>query len=443
MLDGVWMALNKRVQFDRDVPARLRPFFLHLYWDVAWMAITSGTTMSFLSVYVTRLGATPFELGMLSAGPALVGLVVTLPVGRWLQNRSLGMAVFSSAALTRVAYLFFGFLPVLLPPKAQVWAYIGLVLLMTVPNTGLMVGFNALYAAAVPPEWRAHVAGIRNAGSSLVFILSSLVAGLLLDAASMPLGYQIVFFIGFVGAALSTYHLWFMRKVTTETIADPQAIRGTLNDLARPGDNVRVGMNLRTSVALRVFTRGTQLLRVDLLRGSYGRIVAALFVFHVALYLPIPVFPLYWVDVMHFGDFDIGTAQAAFHAAVLLGSLQFTRFYRRWGYRSLLSVAAALMCTYPLLTIIAHNLALFVLTSVVGGLAWSMVAGALGNYLLEQLPQEDRPAYLAWYNMALNAAVLVGSLGGSFLADQLGLATTLLLAGIARALAGLAIWWWR
>ncbi len=442
MLDAVWLSLYKRAQFDRAVPSWLRPYFLHLYWDVAWMAITSGTTLAFLSVYVTRLGATPLELGLLSAGPALVGLAITLPVGWWLRNRTIGLAVFQSAGLTRLAYLFFVFLPLFLPPHAQVWAYIALVLVMTVPSTALSVGFNALYAAAVPPVWRAHVAGIRNAGSSLVFILSSLVAGLLLDSAPMPLGYQIVFAIGFVGAVMSTYHLWFLRRVTTETIPDPQTIRGTLNDMARPGD-FRVGLNLRTNVAPRAFTRGTRLLRVDLLRGSYGRIVAGLFVFHVALYLPTAAFPLYWVDVMHFSDFDIGVATAAFHTAVLLGSLQFTRFYNRWGYRTLLSVAASLMCTYPLLTIIAHNLGLFVLTSVVGGLAWSMVAGALGNYLLAQLPPQERPAYLAWYNMALNAAVLIGSLSGSFLATHIGLAETLLIAGIARAVSGIAIWWWR
>ena len=80
-----------------------------------------------------------------------------------------------------------------------------------------------------------------------------------------------------------------------------------------------------------------------------ARIIAAIFVFHVALYLPTAAFPLYWVDVMHFSDFDIGVATVAFHTAVLFGSLQFTRFYKRWGYRTLLSVAASLMCTVSVL----------------------------------------------------------------------------------------------
>jgi predicted MFS family arabinose efflux permease len=66
----------------------------------------------------------------------------------------------------------------------------------------------------------------------------------------------------------------------------------------------------------------------------------------------------------------------------------------------------------------------------------------LGNYLLEQAPEGDRPAYLAWYNLALNAAILTGSLSGSFLAEWVGLVPALLLAAALRALSGIALWRW-
>jgi predicted MFS family arabinose efflux permease len=83
-----------------------------------------------------------------------------------------------------------------------------------------------------------------------------------------------------------------------------------------------------------------------------------------------------------------------------------------------------------------------VTTSLLGGLAWSVTAGSLGNSLLEQAPEGDRPVYLAWYNLALNAAVLTGSLAGSFMADWMGLVSTLLLAAALRALSGVALWRW-
>jgi MFS family permease len=83
-----------------------------------------------------------------------------------------------------------------------------------------------------------------------------------------------------------------------------------------------------------------------------------------------------------------------------------------------------------------------VITSVLGGLAWSVTAATLGNYLLEQAPEGDRPAYLAWYNLALNAAMLLGSLSGSFMGETLGIVPTLLLAATLRSLSGIALWKW-
>lgn len=439
----LWVRLLRLVQSDRPVPAALQGYFTHLTWDMAWMGIVAGSGASFLGVYVARLGATPFEMGLLNAGPALVGLLFTMPVGIWLGKQPMGQAVFWAAALTRAGYLLWVVLPYLLPPTAQIHSYIGLILVMTVPGTALAVGFNALYAAAVPPEWRAHVAGRRNAVYSLVFVLTSLLSGYLLDALPTTPGYPLIFGLGFVGAAMSTYHLWRLRDITTETITEPERIRSSFGDFGRPGEMRTTGMSMRTNFGLRAFTRGANLLRVDVLRGSYGRVVAALFVFHFAQFLPVPVFPLFWVDRLHFSDWEIGVATAAFHFTVLVGSLRFAKLNTRWGTHRLAVIGALLLSTYPLLTTVSFTLPLFILTSVIGGISWFIIAGAVGMHLLSQLPDHERPAYLAWYNLALNAAVLAGSLGGSLLAGHIGLTETLLVSAVVRVLAGLAIWRWK
>ena len=115
----------------------------------------------------------------------------------------------------------------------------------------------------------------------------------------------------------------------------------------------------------------------------------------------------------------------------------------KWNNRQLTGVGAVLLGAYPLLAAFSLNVPMLLATSIVGGLAWSIVGGALANYLLEQTPEIDRPAYLAWYNLALNAAVLIGSLSGSVLAEWVGLVPTLLLAALLRALSGVALWRWR
>jgi hypothetical protein len=429
-------------QSNSAVPHELRRYFYHLYWDVAWFGIVAGSSQAFLGVYVARLGASPLQMGLLNAGPALIGLLFTMPAGVWLRRQRMGRAVFWSAAISRIQFLLWALLPGLLPAQTQVWSYLALVLLFTIPATVLAISFNAMYAAAVPVEYRHQVAGTRNAMLALIYVVTSLVSGRLLDVLPMTLGYQLIFALGFIGAAMSTYHLWHLRRVSTESILEPEKVRTSIGDLARPGDVRMVGLILRTNVGLRVFSRGLNLLRVEVLRGSYGKVVAAFFVFHFAQYLPIPVFPLFWVDVAQFSDGEIGIGTAVFHTAVLLGSLQFVRFAKRWDNRRLTAISALLLGIYPLLAAFSVDLPWLVTTSLLGGLAWSVTAGSLGNYLLEQAPEGDRPAYLAWYNLALSAAVLTGSLTGSFMADWMGLVPTLLLAAALRALSGVALWRW-
>jgi predicted MFS family arabinose efflux permease len=62
--------------------------------------------------------------------------------------------------------------------------------------------------------------------------------------------------------------------------------------------------------------------------------------------------------------------------------------------------------------------------------------------MLERIPPADRPSHLAWYTIVLNMAILTGSLGGSAIADNIGLVSALLLFSILRILAGLYILKW-
>ena len=46
---------------------------------------------------------------------------------------------------------------------------------------------------------------------ALVFIITTLISGVILDRMPFPQGYQIVFAIGFVGAMMSSLHLYLIR----------------------------------------------------------------------------------------------------------------------------------------------------------------------------------------------------------------------------------------
>ncbi|MCA9917353.1 MAG: MFS transporter [Anaerolineales bacterium] len=424
----------------RPLPTEHRTNFIHLYLDIAWFGILSGSAIAFMSIFAARQGASGFQLGLLSAAPAIVNLAVTLPAGQWLQHRSLSRAVFWTSFWHRLVYLPMVFLPVMGSSSFQVWALIGLVLLMSLPGTALAVGFNAMFAATVPPEWRSHVVGWRNGLLAICYMASSLVSGQLLDRLPSPLGYQVVFGIGLVGALMSSWHLWYIRPL------QPQGYQNgkSLGDSARPGMMRQLGDGIRAGAGLRFFARSGQRphLRSRVLSGPFGTIVGLLFLFHLAQYLAIPIFPLYWVNHLHLTDAEISLGNSVFYATVLLGSTQLTRVTKKYQHKGVFFAGMLTMSMYPALTAVTHNLTLFLVTSAVGGLSWSLAGGALANYMLERIPEGERPSHLAWYNLALNAAILIGSMTGPFFADQIGLVAALVVAACCRFVAALALRRW-
>ena len=79
------------------VPDKYRSNFFHLYFDIGWFGLLSGSTVNFLSIYATRVGATAFQIGLIGAMSAVVSLCLAIPVGRWLQTQKTDRAVFQSA----------------------------------------------------------------------------------------------------------------------------------------------------------------------------------------------------------------------------------------------------------------------------------------------------------------------------------------------------------
>ena len=415
----------------RPVPKELQGHLIHLYMDIAWFGILSGTTLAFQGVYAARQGASPQQIGLLSAIPALVSLMFSLPFGGWLGSKPIGQAVFWSALLQRVFYLAFVFMPILLAPAAQVWLIIALAFIMTIPGTGLTVGFNALFAEVVPLEWRGQIVGVRLAILAMVTTLFSFLSGHLLDAFPFPLGYQIVFAMGVIGAALSTLHLYFLMRVHSRPVKDPLPPRQERGETHRLSQEIQL-----------LYRQGLQNLHFNILTGDFARMMGLMFFWHFAQFLVIPTVTPYTVNILKISDQTIGLATAIFNLMTFLGSLWLGQVIARWGNKKVTGLGIMGVSSFPFLMSLARGPALFIAAHLIGGIAWSMAGGALFNYILEKVPANDRPAYLAWYSVISNAAILAGSLVGPAVAAQIGFATALALYGCLRFLAGAAILKW-
>lgn len=419
---------------------QVRANFRALYLDVLWFGVLFGSTMAFVSIYATRLGATTLQISLLTAGPAIVNLFLSLPAGRWLEKRALIPATFYSAVLHRLGYVLLVPLPWFFGEGSQIWAIVFITLIMSIPGTVLAIGFSAVFPDLVPPEFRAEVVGKRNAIMAISLTASTLLSGQILDKVVFPLNYQVVFIIGVIGAALSTYYLARLHL----TPKDNEPRRNQVEDgIPEPVSEPHARASQLSPRSINSPHKNlTKMLHLDLLRTSFGPFMLAYLLFYTFQYLGVPLFPLVQVRVLNLSDSIISLGSSLFYGIMLLVSLRIARIDNRLGHKRTLASGATIFAAYPLLLGLANGPTLFWAASAIGGGAWAMTNVGLINRLMEKVPDNQRPAGMALHNLILNLGILAGSLAAPLLGEWTGLQASLLVIAGLRLAAGIVFWIW-
>ena len=170
--------------------------------DAIGVGITAGVG-SFLSVFLVRLGATDFQVGLLTAMPALTGMLLAMPAGEFLSRQRHIVPWFArSRFLVLICYVLTGLAPFLVPNRTPqaiilIWA------LATLPQTLVSVGFTVVMGGVAGPTGRFTLMSRRWAILGLTNSLTVLIVGQMLKWFEFPLNYQVVFIGSAVGALIS------------------------------------------------------------------------------------------------------------------------------------------------------------------------------------------------------------------------------------------------
>lgn len=432
----LFRSLRSRFLNPTPPPPELKSSFLHFALDIGWYGVLNGSVLAFISIYITRLGGSALQVGMINAIPGLITLLLALPAGQWLSNRTVSWNVFISSILSRMFYLALVFIPVLFKPGEQVMLIILAILLMTIPGTVTNVGFTAVFGEGTPPAWRGYLSGIRNGLFAITNVLTLLLSGWILDVLPFPTGYQVVFAIGTLGAAMSSVHLYFLHRTLHPTSVIKPRSHSKSKKLLRI-DTMRTGLNKLVSRLGALWN-----LRLDILKGPFRITFLLMLLFHFVQFIGIPIFPVYTVNNLQLTDQAISLGMAMFYATVFLGSTQVARLTEKLGNKKLFGIAICFFCLFPGLLIFSSTVERYLITNAIGGMVWALIGGVIFNYVLEKSPQGDLPAYIAWYMIAANLGMLLGSLGGPWLAAMTSLVAVLVTCAVLRFLAGLAILRW-
>lgn len=413
---GAWALLRPRTVGERNVRAVLV--------DGIGVGIATGVG-SFLPVFLARLGASSLLVGLLTSLPALTGALLAVPIGRFLERQRNIVPWYSGMRVWVLwSYALFGLLPLLLPLAAVPWAVIAIWALVTVPSTFVNVAFTVVMGGVAGPQHRFALMSLRWSSLGAVTALTVATVGQLLELGPFPGNYQLVFVGSFVGGLLSYL---FSRSIVLPD--NPDVIPA-----AEPG---RVTPR---SVARLIGLRPSELLR-DLRAAppAFRRFAGSAFVFRGGIAMALPLLPLYFVREVGASDAWIGIITTANSGVLLVAYFVWSAATRRVGVGGVLLASSFGMACYPLAVASTHSV---LLIAVFAGCAGFFAAGNdLVNFdlVLSTIPADHQAIYVGLYQTLQNAALFVMPLLGTLLADAVGLAPALVVAGLVR-LAGAGLY---
>jgi len=381
-----------------------------LYAEMASQAVAGAGAMSFISVFLVRLDAPNWLVGLYTSLPALVVMLAVLPVGSFVQRqRSLPATASWGRMVFRSVVALFGLLP-LLPLGIAPYVLVAARGLIAIPSSAFNVAFTTILGQATTSDRRPHMLSMRLATHRLVAIPVGLLTGYWLDRAPYPLNYQLLFLSAFLAGLVSVY---------------------ALSRLKLPGRPEQ-----RESRKERLSLRQTWLLAKG--TPAFRNYVVAAFLFRLSMSLPAALYAIYRVRTLGCSDSWIGVLFSVERFVSLLAFFALGRLLTRKKYRRRLWLSCMGAALYPLAMAFSKTPEMLLIPAALGGLFGAGMNIFLTNTLFQVSPEDRRPTFVAVNSFLANLTAFVAPMLGTTLAGATTITFVLVLAAGLRVLGSLA-----
>ncbi|MGN7478899.1 MFS transporter [Solibacillus silvestris] len=369
-------------------------------------AVAQNMSNSYIPIFaMTILGATNYQVGLISSLPPLVTLLMTLPAAILL-NRAIEQKrlVAFSVLAARFVFLLIAFVSYV-PGSFGSWLLLGLIAAMSIPNTMANMGWQTFIGNIIEDHRRAQFFSDRNRLLTIVGLVVTLVIGIVMrDATANAMTYQILFMFTFL---IGVVELIFLMK-HDEPIREVNKEKKRAMNWVIFKDNQYV---LFLVVAL-VFNFGWQM--------AWG-----LFNIYNIRYAEATIF---WISM-----FNVGSMVAQIFSFSL---------WRKWsqkhGNMRVFVWVAFGMSTAPLLTVLSTNHYYLVVMFVLSGFFVSGTVLILFNLLLENSPEDVRTYCITTYNVLLAVIAFISPQIGIWLLETYSMQIAMYLSTAMRFLAAVA-----
>jgi MFS family permease len=382
--------------------------FRYVQIDAIGVSI-SNIAAPFLPVFLTRLGASNFQVGLLSSMPGMTGLVLALVVGRFLQTRREIVPWYSlSRLLVILCYALTGILTLLVSENFAIISTLAIWAFATLPQTALSVAFSVVMNAVAGPEGRYALLSRRWMIFGLTGVIGTFIVTRLIDLIGFPLNYAIMFMVLSLGGFFSYY---FSRQIHL-----PPQITPPLSGSHSVRQSVSNYLNL---------------LRANPLFVSFS---SKRFVYLSALALSQPLMPLFLVRQVQATDSQIGSVNMIYTLIMLVGYFMWPRVSRRRSGRFVLLATTLGMTFYPALSAATPHINMIMLYAGITGLFQAGLDLVFFDELMKTVPADYSATFVSLAQSMQYLSVIIAPLLGTWMANYIGLGGALMLSAGLRLL---------
>lgn len=353
---------------------------------------------------ISILGATNYQVGLISSLPPLVALLMTIPAAIMLNRLETQKKTVALAVLwARILFLLL-LSVVFLSSTYQSWAFLIIIAAMNIPGTIANVGWQTLISGMIEDNRRGAFFSERNRLLTIVGMVSTLLIGILMkNQTDNAFAYQALFFFAFCIGLLEVFFLMKHRE------------------LPQTSSNVQ-----KSYMNWAIFKD----------QGYKWFLLAAL-CFNFTWQMSWGIFNIYHVRIAHATILWI----SIFSVACQLVQIFTFPLWKKWAERksnTLMLVWAALgMALVPFMTVMSTNLFYLTFVQALSGFFISGIVLLLFNLLLEKSPAETRTYCITTYNVLLSFVAFIAPQVGIWMLEIMGVQKSMELNSFLRICSGL------
>lgn len=367
--------------------------------------LATNTSNSYIPLFaMTILGATNYQVGLISSIPPLVTLLMTVPAAILLNRAAEQKKLVAFSVLAaRLVFLMILFITYV-PGSIASWVLLGLIAFMSVPNTMANMGWQSFIGNIIEDHRRAQFFSDRNRLLTIVGLISTLIIGIVMrDATTNVSAYQVLFAFTFIFGVLEL--IFLLRH------DEPKRV---------------ITLDKKRAMNWMIFkdTNYVRFLFVALCFNFGWQMAWGLFNIYNVRYAEATIF---WISM-----FNVGNMVAQIFAFPL-----WRKWSEQYGNMRVFVWVAFGMSTAPLLTALSTNLYYLTLMYAVSGIFVSGTVLILFNLLLENSPQETRTYCITTYNVLLAIIAFISPQIGIWMLEMFNMDVALNISTIVRLAAAI------